>query len=262
MNNAYSDTPRPGEPRPAGPATDSQASASETYGFVCGTALIVIGLLLIRRGMFPVALFPVGAGFLGLFFRWRIAPVLVIGITGACLIRSEDGIGGGHIPPGAIVEIQTWILCSALLTYVLAHYRLQALTAGLFPGDRRTKKVKAPRSLLERPRLGSTVGTGEVALLVLVLPFVTFAALLLLRVLPSSHNSFEFARTTWPTIVLIWVLALAVILLHAVLSYVGLRNLTVAAARTYLQDLQWLELRRDLRRIQRWRLRSRFRKDS
>ncbi len=249
------------ESRIDGSAADPQASASETYGFVCGTALIVIGLILIRRGMFPVALFPVGAGFLGLFFRWRIAPVLVIGITGSCLIRAEDGLGNGHIAPGAIVEIQTWILCSAVVTYVLAHYRLQALSGAIFPGDRRGKKTKAPKTLLERPRLGSTVGTGEVALLVLVLPFVTFAALLLLRVLPPSHETLGFDRTGWPTLVLIWILALGVTLLHAVLSYVGLRNLTIAAARTYLQDLQWLELRRDLRRIQRWRLRSRFRKD-
>ncbi|CAN5375467.1 hypothetical protein BH10PLA2_BH10PLA2_20100 [soil metagenome] len=248
-----------------GPVASPQSNATETYGFVCGTALVLIGVVLIRRGLFPTALFPVGAGFLGLFFYWRIAPVLVIGITASCLIRADRGelaFQAGHqIQSGAVVEMQTWILCSALLAYVLAHYRLQCLTSSIFPSERRSRKAAPGKTLLEKPRDGKSVSMGEVGMLVIALPFVTFAALLLLRVLPTNHERFEFSRTTWPTLVLLWILALFTILIHAVLSYIGLRNLTLAEARTFLQDLQWQELRRDLRRINRWRLWARLRKD-
>ena len=236
-----------GESRTDGPAADPQASASETYGFVCGTALIVIGLILIRRGMFPLALFPVGAGFLGLFFRWRIAPVLVIGITGSCLIRAEDGTWQtATLPPEPIVEIQTWILCSPLgdvragtLSIAIADREQSFPATG---AARASPSAQEPCSSVRV--LGSTVGTGEVATCwCCVLPFVTFAALLLLRVLPPSHRRQSSSiRTGWPTLVLIWILALSATLLHAVLSYVGLRNLTVAAARTLLAGPSWLEI--------------------
>src|SRR5882724_579452 len=68
----------------AGAAGQEQITAVDAYGYLCGTALVLIGLVLFRKGLFPWAMFPVGAGLLGLFFRWRIAPVLIIGITGSC----------------------------------------------------------------------------------------------------------------------------------------------------------------------------------
>jgi hypothetical protein len=258
-----------GGPRPAAEAAsnaaDAQASAIETYSYICGTALILIGLILFRRGLFPLALFPVGAGFLGLFFRWRIAPVLVIAITAACLIRAERGDGlymsGQQILPGAIVDLQTWIVCSALLAYVLAHYRLQALTAGIFPADRRSIGQPKLKNPAERPRSGRTVGTGEAATFILTLPFVTFAALLLLRVLPISHGQFEFRDNIWLTILLLWIVGSIVMLAQSVLGYVALRNLQLAEARLYFQDQLWLELRRDLRRLNRWLIWARLRKD-
>jgi hypothetical protein len=259
---AISDGSQPSTERPAG---DPQSNATETYGFVCGTALVLIGVVLIRRGLFPIALFPVGAGFLGLFFYWRIAPLLVIGITASCLIRADRSDGafqaGHQIQSGAVIEMQTWLLCSALLAYVLAHYRLQCLTSSMFPSERRPRKGPPGKSLLEKPRDGKSVSMGEVGMLVIALPFVTFTALILLRMLPTNSEKFGFSRAVWPTVVLIWIVALVAILVHAVLSYIGLRNLTLAEARTFLQDLQWQELRRDLRRINRWRLWSRLRKD-
>jgi uncharacterized membrane protein len=255
-----------GAPAPAeGQSAAQQASAIETYSYVCGTALIMIGLILFRRGLFPLALFPVGAGFLGLFFRWRIAPILVIAITGSCLVRADRGdslnLVGQQVVPGAIVDLQTWIICSALLAYVLAHYRLQSLTAGIFPADRRPTGQRKHRNPIERPRSGRTVGTSEAVLLILTLPFVTFAALILLRTLPNTRGEFEFRANTWLTVMLLWILGSIVGLTQAALGYVGLRNLTFAEARLYLQDLLWLDLRRDLRRINRWLVWSRSRKD-
>ncbi len=251
----------------SGPPTDAaqaQANAVETYSYICGTALIMIGLILFRRGLFPLALFPVGAGFLGLFFRWRIAPVLVIAITGSCLIRvdrGDGGLAGQQILPGAIVDLQTWIICSALLAYVLAHYRLQSLTGAIFPADRRALGRPGFKNLAERPRSGLTVGASEAATFILTLPFVTFAALLLLRVLPISHGQFEFRDNIWLTILLLWIIGAIVMLAQAALGYVALRNLKLAEARLYFQDQLWLELRRDLRRLNRWLIWSRLRKE-
>lgn len=254
-----------GAQRPAAGVVDSQISAADTYGYLCGTALVLIGLVLFRKGLFPWAMFPVGAGLLGLFFRWRIAPVLVIGITCSCLVYAEPGgpflRGSGQRPSAGYVDLPTWILCSALLAYVIGHYRLQALSSTIFPPDRRGSTKKTAKDQLDRPRLGRTVVGGEVGWLVFTLPFVSFAALLLLRMLPGPRPEFGLYSNSWMTLLLLWLLGLGVFVAHGVVVYMALRNLGLAEARMFIQDQLWLELRRDLRRINRWLVWSRLRKD-
>jgi hypothetical protein len=252
-------------PRAGTAAADQTANAVDAYGYVCGTALVLIGLVLFRKGLFPWALFPVGAGLLGLFFRWRIAPVLIIGITSSCLVYAEPGgplfRGSAQRPAAGYVDLQTWILCSALLAYVIGHYRLQSLSSTIFPADRRSPKSKSKKDQLERPRSSRTVGGGEIGWLIFTLPFVSFASLLLLRLIPSPNPTVDFGPSSWTTLLLLWVLGLGAFLGNSLLAYLALRNLKLEEARLYVQDQLWLELRRDLRRLERWRVWSRLRKD-
>ncbi|HEV8060671.1 MAG TPA: hypothetical protein VGP68_12390 [Gemmataceae bacterium] len=248
------------EQRSASADAEQQLSAADSYGYLCGVALVLIGLVLYRRGLFPSAMFPVGAGLLGIFFRWRIAPVLVIGITGSCLVYAEQRPSAGY------VDMQTWILCSALLAYVIGHYRLQSLTATIFPPDRRSPLPQATRGPTERPRSGRTMDGGEIGWLILALPFVPFAALLVLRSLgaiqaANARPNIDLSSPVWLTLVLLWILGTGVMMAHAALVYLSLHNLTLSESRIYLEDLLWLELRRDLRRLYRWRVWSRLRKD-
>jgi hypothetical protein len=249
-----------GKPRAAGGAAEQQLSAADSYGYLCGIALVLIGVVLYRRGLFPSALFPVGAGILGIFFRWRIAPVLVIGITGSCLVYAEQR------PSAGFVDLQTWILCSSLLAYVIGHYRMQALTDTIFPPDRRSPRKPAARGPTERPRSGRTMDGGEIGWLVFTFPFVAFAALLVLRFLGSlqftnAWPDIDLTPAAWLTLVLLWIVGLVVLVGHGAMVYFSLHHLTLTEARTYLQDLLWLELRRDLRRLNRWRIWARLRKD-
>ena len=82
-----------------------------------------------------------------------------------------------------------------------------------------------------------------------------------MRVLPISHGQFEFRDNIWLTILLLWIVGSIVMLAQSVLGYVALRNLQLAEARLYFQDQLWLELRRDLRRLNRWLIWRRLRKD-
>jgi hypothetical protein len=282
-------------PIPGGPHADSgtakqQETALETYSYVCGTALVLIGLVLFRRGLFPWAMFPVGAGLLGLFFRWRIAPALVIGITGSCIVYAEPGgqfiRGQTQRLAAGVVDLQTWILCSALLAYVIGHFRLQALSGTIFPGDRRLPKktgsadlrlsnqarsfhlerpmpkTTAGKNSVERPRLGRTVDGGEISGLVFTIPCVSFAGLLVLRLLPAAQSELGFfANASWSTLVLLWIVGLGVLVVNGVIVYLSLHHLRMTEARVYFQDLLWLELRRDLRRLNRWVVWSRLRKE-
>jgi hypothetical protein len=254
-----------GPPHAQGDTSQEQLSAADAYGYVCGTALALIGVVLLRRGLFPWAMFPVGAGLLGLFFRWRIAPLLIVGITGSCIVYAEPGgpffRGSFQRPSAGVVDLQTWILCSALLAYVIGHYRLQALTASIFPPDRRFPRPLAAKNPLERPRWARVADTGEIGWLILTLPFVSFAALIVLRLLPGAQNDFDLYPSSWLTLVLLWILGLGAVVGHGTLVYLGLHNLKPAEARIYVQDLLWLELRRDLRRLNRWVVWSRLRKD-
>ena len=277
-------------PRADNGAAEQQDAALETYSYLCGTALVLIGLVLFRRGLFPWAMFPVGAGLLGLFFRWRIAPALVIGITGSCIVYAEPGgpifRGQTQRLSAGVVDLPTWILCSALLAYVIGHYRLQALSGKLFPADRRLPKTAGGKDLrlsnqarsfhldrplpkatagknpVDRPRLARTVDAGEVSWLIFTIPCLTFAALIVLRVLPAAQSELTvFANASWLTLILLWVVGFGVLVANGVIVYLSLHHLRMTEARVYLQDLLWLELRRDLRRLNRWVVWSRLRKE-
>lgn len=255
---------QPSELAKSTPPEDQPINAADTYGYLCGTALVLIGLVLLRKGLFPWAMFPVGTGLLGLFFRWRITPVLIICITGSCLVYAEPGGLRGSVqrPSAGYVDLQTWILCSALLAYVIGHYRLQALSSAIFPPDRRSVGKKSKKSPLDRPRTDQTVGAGEIGWLVFSLPFVSFAALLVLRMVSVPRADLGFNNpASWITLILLWILGLGVFLGHGIMAYLALRGLDVAEARLYVQDQLWLEMRRDLRRLSRWRVWSRLRKD-
>ena len=277
-------------PRADSGAAEQQETALETYSYVCGTALVLIGLVLFRRGLFPWAMFPVGAGLLGLFFRWRIAPALVIGITGTCIVYAEPGgqfiRGQTQRLSAGVVDLQTWILCSALLAYVIGHYRLQALSLAIFPADRRMPKTAggkdphlynrarsfhlerpipktaAGKNPAERPRLGKTVDGGEISWLVFTIPCVSFAGLLVLRLLPAAQSELSFfANASWSALILLWIVGFGTLVVNGLIVYLSLHHLQTAEARVYFQDLLWLELRRDLRRLNRWVIWSRLRKE-
>ena len=62
-------------------------------------------------------------------------------------------------------------------------------------------------------------------------------------------------------LILGWILGTLVFAAHGVLGYVAHRAMAPRTARLYLQDVFWLELRRDQRRLHRWRVWARLRKD-
>ena len=92
---------------------------------------------------------------------------------------------------------------------------------------------------------------GEIGWLVLAIPFVPFAALLVLRALgtiqaANARPNINLSAPVWLTLVLLWILGMGVLIGHAALVYLNLHELTLSESRIYLQDLLWLELRRDL----------------
>jgi hypothetical protein len=147
------------------------------------------------------------------------------------------------------------------LAYVIGHYRLQALSSYIFPPERRGLKKKSKKDHADRPRADRTVGGGEIGWLVFTLPFVSFAAILVLRMLPAPRTAFGNNPNAWMTLILLWIVGLGVFLGYGLMAYLTLRNLDVAEARMYVQDQLWLEMRRDLRRLSRWRVWARLRKD-
>ena len=245
-----------------------QDPAIRNYVFLCLTALVLIFLVLVRRGMGGWSFLPVIVGLLGAGLRWRLAPILCL-ILLAGLLYSHD------LPllrlRGRAFRLEDWILSAAVLAYFAGHYRLQGLTISIFPVDprRSEKEDKAagqgshllgddkPR---REPRL---VSPSEIGWLVLSLPIFAFLAQWCWILLPEYDERdapFGLESRAWQGMLVAWLLALGLCVAAGLLDYLGRMQMNRREATLILQDILWRETCRDQRRLQRWLAWASFRR--
>lgn len=221
------------------------------YAWFCMGALAVVVLALSARGSTASNLIPLGVGALGLYYRWGMAPVLVALVTGACLLITGEG---GAAPLSARpLELSTWFVCAGTLAYIAGHYRLQSLTTNILPPE---PTVLTPGNagqslsgLIVRP----SFDPNEMGWLLFQPQVLALAAMLIMRMVPERFNEFGLARGLWQLIVIGWTAGLTVVVARGVLGYVGWRNMSQRQARMTLQDITWLEIGSEQRRIEQWR---------
>ncbi len=244
-----------------------QDPAVRNYVFLCLTALVLIFLVLVRRGMGGWSFLPVIVGLLGAGLRWRLAPILcLILLTG--LLYSHDLPGQAvrlnQWPRGRAFRLEDWILSGAVLAYFAAHYRLQGLTLSIFPVDpRRLGGEDRPAGQVSHLPEGDTprresrlVSPSEIGWLILSLPIFAFLAQWSWILLPDydeQHQApFGLEPRAWQGMITAWVLALGLYVVAGLLDYVGRMRMTRQEATLVLQDVLWKETCRDQRRLQRW----------
>lgn len=238
-----------GQPLVSGPDVAGQAPL-HPYAWFCMGALGVVVLALSARGSTPSNLIPLGVGALGLYFRWGMAPVLVALVTGACLLITGEG---GAVPVSTRpLELSTWFVCAGTLAYIAGHYRLQSLTTNILPPE--TTKLtssgtgQAVAGLIVRP----SFDPNEMGWLLFQPQVLALAAMLIMRMVPERLNEFGIARGLWQLIVIGWAAGLAVVVARGILAYLGWRNMSQRQARMTLQDMTWLEIGSEQRRINQW----------
>lgn len=249
------------------------------YGLVGMGALTLLVVALALRRPDPWVLLPALLGALGLLFRWRLAPVIVllavflvlwswwIGSSPGqvlafvlgwvvWLVRGLRGLPPrwqGGLPSRNLLPISDFLLALGVLIYAAAQYRLQGLTWRLFPRVRQRKAPPATKKEEEMARRSpGLVTASEVVMMLAGLALCGIAAALFWDWLQGQETDLVILDTAWQGILVVWLVGGAVLVIAAGLRYLALRRLTAAEARLYLQDVLWRETRGEQRRLNRW----------
>ncbi|HKI35340.1 MAG TPA: hypothetical protein VKA46_26010 [Gemmataceae bacterium] len=263
-----------------------QHPAVRDHVFVCMGALALMLVALVLRRPDPWALFPPFIGALGLLFRWRAAPVMVLLAIVLLLFSWWHATNPGRIVFYALFLVKFWLfglgptrppswgagrpwreilpfsdllLAVSLLAYAAGQYRLQGLTVRLFPSDPRQGRAAARRGSAEATKVKEAlrrspdlVSRREIVVLLLALPACGGLASLFWAWLSGRRTQFLIADEAWQGMLVLWLLGGGVLAAAAVLRYLALRRMTPAEAAMYLQDVLWRETRGEQRLLNRW----------
>jgi hypothetical protein len=246
-----------------------QHPAARDYGLVCMGALTLMVAALVLRRPDPWVLLPALLGALGLMFRWRAGPVIVLLAVLLLLVAWWLGTSPGRIfvyalgwvlwlvgrfrgrlPPWRtgplsrdILPASDFLLAVSVLTYAAAQYRLQGMTRRLFPAKRgedaacRSPALVTGREVMRL--LASAVACGV-------------GAALFWRWLQGRSTDLEISDPAWQGMLVGWLLGGGILAAATGLRYLALRRMSPAEAQLYLQDELWRETRREQRRLNRW----------
>jgi hypothetical protein len=239
------------------PETSPSEDAARNYLLVGLTALVIMLLVLLRRGLGGLSLLPVIVGLLGLTLHWRIVPPVLLLLLACLVFFAERTDQFGTFPSqggqSRDYNVADWILSAAVLAYFGAYYRILGLTASLFPHDVRHRGSAAEgQPTSDRPRTIRTASPAEVGWLVLGLPLWAFVAQICWRLLPVEAESNEPSSNTWIGIAVAWIIGIGLFLAAGLFGHIGRRRLKRSEALLFLQDALWEETRRDQRRVNHW----------
>ena len=245
------------------------------YTVLCLGSLSLLLMALLRRDVGPWSFLPVAIGLLSVWQHWRVGPFLTL-ITLVILLVWHEPVGdilSRSSQAARTFRLPDWILCMAVLGYMIGQYRLQSLTHSIIPADPRRDRAAAdgqtivPAVLLPqntRHRDPGLVRAGEIGWVLMALPLCALFAQVAWRLLPGTTSwSGDFSgnwRVVVQGIVVAWVLALALFVARGLLRYLGWRQQSTRQARLTLQDTCWQETRQEQRRISHWLAWARLRR--
>jgi hypothetical protein len=230
------------------------------YTLVCVAALLVQVVVLVQEmdiGLWVVL--PLLIGCAGLVARWGVGPPLVLlCITAFYLLRYRYRIPWGS--DLALDPLGDGALAVATLVYIAGAYRLLSITRRAFPQEARRGRLPAgspPRWLppdASTQRSAEQVRTTEVAALLLMgVLFVALACLAWFSVTEAfRYPLLQVDRTTWQTLLVIWLTFLALVVSSSVLGYLGWQQMSRTEAILYLQDQLWRQTRAEQASVQGW----------
>jgi hypothetical protein len=260
--------------------------AVRDHTFVCAGALTAMVAALVLRRPDPWVLLPAFLGMLGLLFRWRAGPVILLLAVVLLLWSWSLGTDPGQLILYAVRWLRWWLiswwrgpfpqyrsgapsrgvlppsdllLAASLLTYAAAQYRLQGLVGRLFPSDPRRERAAARRGKGKDNKAEESQGRSpdlvtarELVVLLPALAACAGLASLIWARLRVRETELEIADSSWQGILVLWLLGGGVLVVSALLRYLALRRMTPPEASLYLQDLLWRETRREQSRVNRW----------
>lgn len=241
-------------------ASARAALGARQYQALCGLFLGAIILADLQQGVLMMSLLLFLVGSLGVLSPGRLAPLLLlIGVTGTQLFK-QFGARRLNVPwIGDRGSIQTdeVFYCLAVLGYIIAHYRWQALVRNILPLDRRRRQHVAawPRRtgpVMPQRRPADQVTRREISVLVISLPVWALLAQQAWSLSRHPTALQGLRQGAMRVILAVWCVGMAVLVIRAILAYWRHRQNAPAIASMVLQDILWKETRREQRRIGRW----------
>jgi hypothetical protein len=223
------------------------------YTLLCLAALFFMVVYLADKGLEWMCLFPALVGSLGLLTRWSSGPILVLLTLMGLLIRASARLRMGQFlhSSGQTPTAMELLLCAVVLAYVLAHYRLLALTNSVFP----LKQRRAGQGKTAEPgerRSADLVSEAEMITLGLTTVVCTGLAALLWTWMRVEVYWLEIAPELWRLLYIVWAVAVFVGLTVGVRGYLNLTRRKPQECLLFLQDQVWRWTRREQGSLNRW----------
>lgn len=247
-----------------------------SYVVVVAAALLVIFVTGLIAGSLYAGLVPMLFGLCGLAFRWPVMPMICVVAVGWFQFHPFG------IPLGATERFEPrfthfrfgdLLLVAAVLVYLIAQYRLFALTHRAIPDDRlipirRTDQtqpeLRDPDHVEEREIAQVMLIVGGALLAGQILWFLLSETVLNFRDLPPFESRLGATSGSIPPLEsreILFVLGLGLTIFFARLGfwYWKLRGLNRDEAQLVLADTGWSEMRREAARLETWRAYGKYR---
>lgn len=246
-----------------------QVPAVRTYIFTGLAALLVYYTLMSSRAGELGALLTIVIAVPGLISRWIISPILfLILITYLLfdpgfgnLIEAMDGYRRGYSRGRSStvgLDQSDLLLAACIMVYMMAHYRLMSFVHKSMPDDPAPRRKGQPEPDIPR-RPFKLFGERELGVLLGVGAVCVFVGAVLWQVIVEVEagsrlgGTWGLSRSFARFIVFTWSVGMGAVLVGVVFRYLALRRMSWFEARLIVQDLFWLETRREQERIYRWR---------
>jgi hypothetical protein len=248
---------------------DEQPTAVRDHKLLVGVALAVIALVLYQDNYGTFALLPIVPGLLSLMVLSPVGPPAVLTVLSFVLLAGNwlRGYPQWYRSAFGLADL---VLVVATLVYVAAHWRLLGLVKQALPGDARRGKKVARQRLRGRWLLPGDAAKRTPArvpardLFVLVGQAVLFGvagySLLIRLSLETAPPEVPVPDRAWQILLAAWAGGLA--LVGGYLAFTVLRWVMAGReeALLYLQDQLWSATRGEQRRIDRWVVWARLRR--
>lgn len=228
--------------------TDTKSALTpRVYQAICGLALAAMFLVQMQQNVaLAINALMLIFGMSSIMGYGVIGPIAVLLLVGGGQISAQylgEHLVAADLRGVRAFNLQTLLLSTGALTYVIGQYRLQGLWSGVLPG--------------EKPRIGharspGTLSTAELAALVVPILFSAMLADLAWSYLRQPKNIASLPPRWSQFLLAAWIGALGVFFMAHVFRYWRRVRMDRATAQLLLQDVLWNETRGEQRSIQRW----------
>ncbi len=240
------------------PAEGGMPLGVRDYKLMGLIALLLVTVVLLHDGMSYWSAVVLLLGLVSLQTSWSIGPPLLMMVLTILMVFRNRITGNWASYRQRIDPLTDVALAVGMLAYVAAQYRLMTLVRRGRPFDgrrhpRATEGVRSPALVTGREVVYLLVSVGTFAL----------AAFIGWRWLWNElwYPLVRVPRDLWFALVLLWIFAVALLVASALLGYLRWASASGMESLLYLQDQAWAATRGEQRRLQRWLVWARLRKE-